>query len=207
MTRGATADSPVSSRAPAREEQAAPHEGWRRALHAASAVLGPLSLGLPGQGGTLALGALAAVALGLEAARHTIPAVQRIIASVGRAVFRPEESKGISGPTALACGYLATWWLFEAHAATAAIVVSGLADPAAALVGHRWGRPGGKSLAGSMACAVTAAVVLLAGGRPPVTALVGAVAAALAERAPWRGADNLLVPLAVGGVLTILGPR
>lgn len=207
MTRGGTADSPVSSGAPARQEQAAPHEGWRRALHAASAALGLLALELPGHGGALALGALATVALGLEIARHTIPAVHRTIAAIGRAVFRPGESKGISGPTALACGYFATWWLSDTHAAATAIVVSGLADPAAALVGQRWGRPGGKSLAGSVACGGVAAVVLLAAGRPPVTVLVGAVVAALAERAPWRGADNLLVPLAVGAVLTILDPR
>jgi dolichol kinase len=193
--------------APAIPARTADREDWRRVLHATSAILGPLALRLPGHGGTVALAALAGLALVLEVARHAVPSVQRAVGDLGRAVFRPGEERGMSGATALAFGYLATWGLVDARSAAAAIVVGGLADPAAALVGSRWGRQGGKSMAGSTACAGTAAVTLLACGYSAAPALVGGVVAAVAERAPWRGADNFLVPLAVGGVLATLGLR
>ena len=207
MTGGGPPDGPAQRPAPAASARTAEREDWRRTLHAASAAFGPLALQLPGHGGTVALASLAGLALVLEAARNTIPAVQRMVGTLGRAVFRPGEERGISGPTALAVGYLVAWGLFDARSAAAAIVVSGLADPAAALVGRRWGRPGGKSAAGSAACAGTAAVALLACGYSPAPALIGGAVAAVAERAPWRAADNILVPLAVGGALAMLGTR
>jgi dolichol kinase len=191
--------------APAIPARTADQEDWRRVLHAASSVLGPLALGLSGHGGTIMLAALAGLALVLEVARHTIPSVRRAVGNLAHAVFRPDEESGISGATVLAFGYLATWGLFDARSAAAAIVVGGLADPAAALVGRRWGRQGGKSMEGSAACAGTAAATLLVCGYSAAPALLGGVVAAVAERAPWRGADNVLVPLAVGGALSMLG--
>jgi len=183
----------------------AQREDWRRALHAASALLGPLAFWLPGRGGTLTLSGLAGFALFLEAWRHASPAVHGLIASAGRPVFRPIEDRGVSGPTALACGYLLTWLLFEPAAAASAMVVAGLADPAAALLGRRFGNGQRKSAVGSAACAVTAAGVLAAAGAPASTIVAGGIVAALAERAPWRGADNVLVPLSVGLTIGMLG--
>jgi len=207
VTGGGTLGGPMQTPAPAIPARTADREDWRRVLHAASAVIGPLALGLPGHGGTITLAALAGLALVLEVARHTIPSIQRAVGNLARVVFRPGEERGMSGATALAFGYLATWGLFDARSAAAAIVVGGLADPAAALVGRRWGRQGGKSMAGSAACAGTAAVTLLACGYSAAVALMGGVVAGVAERAPWRGADNILVPLAVGGALSMLGLR
>jgi len=183
----------------------APREDWRRALHVASSLVGPFALWLPGRGGTAALAGLAGIALLLEVWRHASPRVRRVIAAAGRPAFRPAEERGIAGPTVLACGYLAAWLLFEPAVAAAAIVVAGLADPAAALVGGRFGRGRGKSLPGSAACAVAAAGVLAAVDLPVATSLAGGLAAALSERAPWRGADNALVPVSVCLVLTALG--
>jgi len=182
----------------------ASREDLRRALHAISALLGPAALALPGSSGSYALAGLVALALGLEIARHASPFVGRLVAAAGRTLFRPQEAHGVSGATSLAVGYFVAWLLFDHRLAAAAIVVAGLADPAAALVGRRLGRGSGKSVAGSTACACTAAAALLASGFVPLTALLGGVAAATAERVRWRGADNVLVPLLVGGVLTLL---
>lgn len=186
----------------------APHEEWRRAVHAASGLLGPLALGFgrPTAGLTL-FGALALVALLLEIGRRVSPAVNRGVEAVGGPLFRPEESRGVTGPTALAVGYLASWCLFAPRVAAVAIVVGALADPAAAMVGRRYGQGAAKSLAGSVACAVTAAGVFLLAGASLVAVAVGAAVSALAERARWAGADNVLVPLAAGAALTLLGPR
>jgi phytol kinase len=82
-----------------------------------------------------------------------------------------------------------------------------LADPAAALVGRRWGRhryriPGGeKSLEGSAAFFATAFVCLAglllgADGRLPLAAIgVLALTLTVVEALTARGLDNLLVPL------------
>jgi dolichol kinase len=181
-------------------------EGLRRAVHAASAVLGPLALWLPGRGGAVLLGALAATAGLVEAARRLWPSVQRAVTGVAGALFRPDEARGPSGATTLAVGYAAAWWLYPPRVGVAAIVVAGLADPAAALAGRRFAAGPGKSWQGSLACALVAALVLLACGAGGLAAAVGGAAAALAERAPWRGADNLLVPLATGAALLLLSP-
>ncbi len=199
----APASSPAADALP---RQAAPREDLRRAVHAASGVLGPLALWAPGRAGGWLLGALALVALLLEAGRRARPAVRHAVDAAAGALFRPGEAAGVSGPTTLALGYAAAWGLFPARAAATAIVVAALADPAAALVGRRFARGGGKSLAGSLACALAAGAVILAAGAGAAAAAAGAAATALAERAPWRGADNLLVPLAAGATLTLLSP-
>ncbi len=85
--------------------------------------------------------------------------------------------------------------------AEAAIVVTAVADPVAALVGSRYGRGAAKSLPGSLACAGVAAVVLAVLGFGPAAVALAAIGAAVAERIPWRGADNLALPLAVGALL------
>jgi len=180
-------------------------EDVRRVVHATSALLGPAALALPGTSGAYALGGLVALALGLEVARHTSPLGKRLVGVAGHALFRPLESRGLSGATFLAVGYFVTWLLFDHRLAAAAIVVAGLADPAAALVGRRFGRGGRKSAIGSAACACTAVLALLASGLPLLASLVGGGAATLAERAAWRGADNVLLPLLVGGSLTLVG--
>jgi dolichol kinase len=187
---------------------AARREDVRRVVHAVSGVLGVLALRFSGRGaGEVLLGGLAVLALALEAARRILPSVQRAVTAVGGALFRPDEESAVSGPTLLACGYAAAWWLFVPQVAATAIVVAALADPAAALVGRRFGRGPGKSWAGTAACAAVAGAVIVVAGAAGPSAGAGAVAAALAERAPWRGADNLLVPLAVGATLTVLGRR
>jgi dolichol kinase len=152
-------------------------------------------------------GGLAAIALVLEVARRASPAVWRGVDALGGALFRPQEARAVSGPATLAWGYALSWTLFAPRAAATAIVVAALADPAAAVVGRRFGRGAPKSAAGSAACAAVAgAILLLAGASAPVAA-AGAALVALAERAPWPGADNLLVPLAAGAALTLLGHR
>lgn len=191
--------------APPLPASAAEREDWRRALHAASAGLGPAVLALPEHTATFALGGIALLAVSLEVLRHRAASARRLIDAVAHTLFRPTEQQGLSGPTALAWGYFAAWVLFGPRHAAAAIVVGGLADPAAALIGRRYGRGPGKTLVGSATCAGVSAVALAAWGFAPSAAVVGGLVAAVAERAPWRGADNLLVPLAVGGALAALG--
>jgi dolichol kinase len=98
-------------------------------------------------------------------------------------------------------GYALAWWLFPPRAAEAAIVVAAVADPAAALVGSRFGGGAVKSLPGSLACACATVLVLAVFAVAPAGLAVAAVGAAVAERAPWRGADNVTVPVVVAALL------
>jgi dolichol kinase len=200
---GGLAEGPVRAAA-----RTAPHEAWRRAVHAASGLFGPLALDFPGRSaGFVLFGGLAVIALALEVARRASPAAWRGVDAVGGSLFRPEEAHALSGPATLAWGYALSWGLFAPRVAATAIVVAALADPAAALVGRRLGRGAPKSAAGSAACAaVSAAILLLAGAGAPAAA-AGAVLVTFAERAPWPGVDNVLVPLAAGAALTLLGHR
>jgi phytol kinase len=115
-------------------------------------------------------------------------------------------------------------WLLAGGDALAFVVpalVLALADPAAALVGMRYGRwryagvDGAKTLEGSCACGLVAAgcvaVPLVAfGGATPAhalaLALTVALIATLAEAVAWRGLDNLLLPLVTFGALRALAP-
>ncbi len=179
-------------------------EAWRRAVHAASGLLGLVAARLSARqaGALFVLVVLAAV--GAEVARRTWPRFRGVVERVAGDLFRPAEQRGLSGAATLAVGYAVTWWVFPAAAATPAILVAAIADPIAATVGSQVPGGGRKTWAGTAACACAAALVLLPTGAPPAAVVAAALVAAAAERAPWRGSDNLTVPIAVAGVLWVL---
>jgi dolichol kinase len=164
-------------------------------------MLGPLAAAAGASVATPAFALLVTVAAAAETARLTSARAAKLLARLAGGVFRPEEARSPSGAGTLAVGYALAWWLFPATVAEAAIVVAAVADPAAALVGSRYGRGAAKSLPGSLACAGAAALTLAVLRVGPAGIAVAAVGAALAERAPWRGADNVAVPLVVGALL------
>ncbi len=176
-------------------------EARRRTVHLASGVLGPLAVAVGPAIATPAFAALLAVAVAAEAARLLSPRARAGLGGLAGDLFRPAEADRPSGASALALGYALTWWLFPPATAGAAIVVAAVADPAAALVGSRFGGTSPKSLPGSLACMAAAALVLAAYRMPAMLIAFASVGAALAERAPWRGSDNVIVPLTVAALL------
>jgi dolichol kinase len=105
----------------------------------------------------------------------------------------------------LLVGYTATWALFPVAVAAAALAVTAVADPAAALAGRLAAPPGGgKTWTGSGAAFVAAVATLAVFGAWLLPAVAAAAAAALAERVPGRGADNVVMPLATAAVLRVL---
>lgn len=179
-------------------------ETWRRTIHVAAGALGPLAAHLPPQLAAVGFGALVALAGVAEAMRLGSARAHAAFERFAGHLFRPAEATGLSGATTLALGFALAWWLFPPGVAERAILVTAFADPMAATVGTRARRAGGKTWAGSAACAVTAALVLLLTRVPPAAAVAGGLVAALAERAPWRGADNVTLPLLVGAALLLL---
>lgn len=145
---------------------------------------------------------LAATAVLLEVLRLRVPAVRQGLATVVP-VYRERERQRPSGAMWLALGYAVAAWM-PPHAAVAGILAGGLADPAGAVVGSRFGDGAPKSHPGSLAVAVTALLVVHVAGVPWMAAAVAGAGAAVVER--WSGPldDNLLVAPVVGLVVALL---
>jgi dolichol kinase len=156
------------------------------------------------------------VSLVLEVARSRPGPLRRWFESWFGSMLRAHERNPgdrrvrLTGATWLLLGAVLTVALFSRPVGTAAIAMLILCDLAAALVGRRWGRkrlPGNseKTMAGSMACFLTALLVVAAtpGLSWPV-GLAGAVAATLAEAMRGPLDDNLRIPLLAGAVMTLM---
>ena len=183
------------------KNRSARDEGWRRALHVASGAIGPLATAVGSRVATPAFAALVVLACTAEAARFRWPWARAKLDRFAGGLFRPNEGSTVSGAATLALGYALAWWLFPVTVAERAILVAALADPMAAMVGSRFGGGRRKSWAGAAACAGTAALLLLFTGLPGATCAGAAVVAAAVELVPWRGADNISIPVGVGAVL------
>ena len=177
-------------------------EGLRRLLHVGTVLV----LLVPAVGSwrslRLLLSAGVPVVLLLEIMRLRNPVVAHHLTR-RLPVFRPREAARINGATWLWLGYALASWL-PAAAAQGGILAGAIADPAAALVGSRWGGGVRKSWAGTMAaCGATVGALLIAGsGWLP--AMVSGLAAGALER--WSGSldDNLVLAPGVGTCLFLL---
>ena len=162
----------------------------RRMLHTASAAVALLILISPA---ALRLGTatLAVTMLALEVARLRSAAVARVLVRLVP-VYRDREHRRVSGALWLLVAYAACAW-FPHPAALAGILTGGLADPAGAAVGRRFGRGARKSAPGSAAVVGVAVLVTRVVGAPWLSAVLAGAAAAAAER--WSGPldDNLVV--------------
>lgn len=147
--------------------------------------------------GALVLGGLVAVAF--EVLRLSRPEVRQLAAR-WVPVFRPHEATRPSGAAWLFVGYALAAWM-PAPAPAAAVLAGALADPAAALVGERFGRGRSKSWPGTVAALAVAAGAMWLAGIPPLAAGAAGLAAAALEH--WSGPvnDNLLVAPGAGLVV------
>lgn len=175
----------------------------RKLVHLAMAIVPaigwwvsyPLSLALAG------LFLLASLVV--EAARRWWPQINRLLWWLLPTTFRQWEDRRVLGSTWFALGMLATLGLFGRDLGGTAVLFLAWGDPAAEIVGRRWGRPGeGKTLVGSLgclvACLVAAGVGVGLGGLSPWAALAGALVATLVERWSPPPDDNLWMPLLSG---------
>jgi dolichol kinase len=173
----------------------------RRTLHAATTAVAFLALVSPT---ALRFGTayLAATALVLEVVRLRFPAVAGLLARIVP-VYREHERRRPSGALWLMLGYAVCAW-FPGPGAIAGVLAGGLADPAGAIVGTRYGRGAAKSGPGSAAVAGTTMVAAAAVGVPWTVALLAGLAAAAVERWPGPLDDNLLVGPVTAAVVSLL---
>lgn len=181
---------------------------FRRLFHAVNgvAVVTALEvLDLPTRTALQVLSALFAGLLLVDVVRLRIPRANALFFRTFARLASPREATGVASSTWYALGLILALALFPRNYAVTGILVLALADPAASYVGRRWGRRPflGASLEGTVVFAATALAVLWF-RHPPGVALVTAPLTALAERFSWPLDDNLTLPVATAGILTLL---
>lgn len=197
----------------------------RKAIHLASAAV-PLAYrgGVPRSAMLAALAVAGAVALAVEVARRRSPRARATFERLVGPLLRAHERERWSGATWMCAAYALAVLLFPRPVAVAAMLAVALGDAAAAVVGRWWSarraarvtaatdvrpgapahgqrvaRPGAKTWAGSVACAVAAGgAAFVVAGLAPAAALACGVAAALAERPGGPLDDNVRIALVAG---------
>lgn len=158
-----------------------------------------------------------------EVSRRVWPSVNDRLMKLFGNVAHAHERHRVNSSTWFVTALLILGVAFPRYATAVGVAVLGLADPAAALVGRRFGRTklrAGRSLQGTLAFAAVGTVAALAvlalrhqggAGAFALTALAAAVTGAVAELYTERLDDNFTIPLASASaalaVGTLLGVR
>ena len=175
----------------------------RRAIHVSTAAIVWI-------GGTVGwddlkvwITGLAAAGVLFEIVRIRVPRLGDLLARAVPA-FRPEESRRPSGAFWLLVGFAAAAWV-PVPGPAAGVLVGAVADPAASIVGGRWGGGVPKSWIGTAAALVAAAALLAALGLSFESVMAGSLAAAALERWSRPVDDNLVIAPGVAAVVWIVG--
>lgn len=174
---------------------------WRRVFHALSGVvlaLGPGVLDLSAARTATLLAGLTLVLFGLDLVRLKVPRWNRVFFRLLSRLASPREAVAVASSTWFVLAAAVSWAVLPGPPAIAGLLVLGIADPAASVVGRIWGRRrlGKGTWEGSVVFLVVAVGVLaIAIGLPPALAVAVACVATAVEVAPLGLDDNLTVPL------------
>lgn len=137
---------------------------------------------------------------------YYVPVISRVTALAAR---RRDGNRFVLGPVTLGLGALLSLLFYPNPAASIAIYALAFGDGLSSLVGKSFGSirlplTGGKSLEGSLTCllAVFTSSIALTGDAK--RSLIVAATASLVEAAPTKDFDNIVLPVAVGAVATLL---
>lgn len=150
--------------------------------------------------------------LTLDIARLKLPLFNRFLYRHFGSFIRKNEEGKLTGTAPYLLGVALTLFLYRTDIAAAAVCFLAFGDVAATTIGERYGKTkitGEKSLEGTLAfvgAAVIGGLSLSLVGISPMYGLVfaGAFAAAAVELLPLRVNDNLVIPLASGGVMELI---
>jgi phytol kinase len=142
----------------------------------------------------------------LRMAGYKVPVISKVTALAAR---RRDGGRFVLGPITLGLGALLSLMLYPNPAASIAIYALAFGDGLSSLIGKSFGSvrlpfTGGKSLEGSLTCliAVMVAAYAVTGDAPRSLAI--AAAAMLIEAAPTKDFDNIVLPVSVGAIATLL---
>jgi dolichol kinase len=189
----------------------------RSLFHLGSALLALALLHfLPSRAWLVAVSAAFAVSgWTMEIARRQSPAVNDRLMALFSPVAHPQERHRVNSSTWYVSALLLLALFAPRPAAEVGVLVLGVADPAAGLVGRRFGRTrllAGRSLEGSLAFALVGALVAgawlaLTAVLPlpslAVVAFAAGITGALAELGSTRLDDNFTIPLAVTAAVAV----
>jgi phytol kinase len=137
---------------------------------------------------------------------YRVPVISKVTVLAAR---RRDGDRYVLGPITLGLGALLSLLLYPNPAASIAIYALAFGDGLSSLVGKSFGSmripfTGGKSLEGSLTClvAVLVASYAVTGNAPRSLAI--AAAAMLIEAAPTKDFDNIILPVSVGALATLL---
>jgi phytol kinase len=137
---------------------------------------------------------------------YSVPLISRVTVLAAR---RRDGNGYVLGPVTLGLGALLSLLLYPNPAASIAIYALAFGDGLSSLIGKTFGSlripfTGGKSLEGSLTCliAVFAASYAVTGDAPRSAAI--AAAAMVIEAAPTKDLDNIILPVSVGAIATLL---
>lgn len=182
----------------------------RNVLHVASAsfALGALELSPTWNVAIAIATAFAGVGISLEVGRRLSPRINDFCMWLFGRTAHPHEAHRVNSATWYAIAVLLMALCQQAVPAAIALVVLGVGDPCAAIIGRRFGRVrlvNGRSLEGTLAFVATGAIAAggyvalvhpeIGVGATLIASLVGAGAGAIAELFSRRIDDNFSVPL------------
>jgi dolichol kinase len=179
---------------------------WRKIFHAFNGVVIALALAFLDISRIEALsiiGAIGALLLIADAVRLLNEDANELFFRSFTSLASPREAEGAASSTWYTFGVLVTVALVPRAEAISAVLVLGLADPIASVVGQRYGRRPflGGTVEGTASFLVVALALLLYRHAWPA-ALVAALLAALAERRSWPLDDNFTIPVVTGLALS-----
>ena len=180
----------------------------RKSIHLLGLILPILYVFTTRHTATIAVGALLAIALGVELLKVLLPAFRVMFMRIFSPILRSQERRGgLTGATYYLIGSFLCVLLFDKTLAIVCLCFLTLGDLFAALIGKQWGRIklfSRKSLEGSLACFIVCTAVALLIGLHPIVAIVGALVATLIELLPTGVDDNVTIPLISGLAMHLL---
>jgi len=182
------------------------HELQRKSLHLAMIIIPVWVYFVPSAPALIGLIIATFATVSVDLLRLSDQRLKRFFARFFRSLIRSHEEEHLIGSTYYMIAALLSVVVFDHTVAIAALTFLVLGDAAAAIVGKRFGRPmyWGKSLHGSTACFL----VCFAVGWPVLgfvwLAIVGALAATIAEALPVPMDDNMRVPIFSGLTMQLM---
>jgi dolichol kinase len=150
------------------------------------------------------------IAVGIEVGRAFLPDLNAVVIAK-LPIFKDAERDVVTGGTFLVISAAIAYFAFDKEIVVLALFFLSVGDPLAALIG-RWDpkfRVFGKSLIGTAAFATGAiAAGLIVSLHPDIPwawwIIPGAIIAAIMEILPFPFDDNISIPLATAGAMTLL---